>query len=552
MKAYQLKIQIEDSHPPIWRRVIVPGGLSFSQFSAVLNEVMGWCGFHLYSFEFKRLRKRIEEVGDEDFAGLDGYEVLDAAQTQIELYLDSEEVFTYIYDFGDNWEHKITVEKVLDGYDKNYARVVQYKGNTPMEDCGGIYGYYHMVDVLKNPEAPEYEEIMEWTGGEPFVEYDQEEVNKRLEELGMNRSEKADEYSLYEIFASYQKRDLTEIAKLHHLQGYSKYRKEQLQEFLVRGLIDPDVMRRYFKYINDNEFQLLEEGHLIIDTDEAEKYAYLIEGGYVGCTDKIFSSEVIVPLEVKAAYAQYFETGWEKERKSDWGLLSHLNAAAMLNGVCPVEKALELYRFNTKEPADKLQVRCLYEDVPENKKSFIIKESKLILKEVEGKTEALLSEQGGVSFYMPTLNEAETLGSEGHFPFDRYMNELKDYFINVGGEEKEDADKLCYVIQYLFRNGAGIHEVVEFLEEEYTGYEEMVCNEKIAKAFFDKVEDVWRHTRMILYRGHHPAELLPQQEKQAEDNIIPFPVSGQQKVYPNDPCPCGSGKKYKYCCGKKK
>jgi hypothetical protein len=24
----------------------------------------------------------------------------------------------------------------------------------------------------------------------------------------------------------------------------------------------------------------------------------------------------------------------------------------------------------------------------------------------------------------------------------------------------------------------------------------------------------------------------------------------EQKVYPNDPCPCGSGKKYKKCCGK--
>ncbi len=42
MKAYQLKVQIKESHPPIWRRVIVPAGLSFSQLSVLLNEVMGW------------------------------------------------------------------------------------------------------------------------------------------------------------------------------------------------------------------------------------------------------------------------------------------------------------------------------------------------------------------------------------------------------------------------------------------------------------------------------------------------------------------------------
>ena len=46
MKAYQMKIAIKNSHPPIWRRFIVPAGLSFSQLSIVLNGVMGWCGYH--------------------------------------------------------------------------------------------------------------------------------------------------------------------------------------------------------------------------------------------------------------------------------------------------------------------------------------------------------------------------------------------------------------------------------------------------------------------------------------------------------------------------
>ncbi|MDO4677688.1 MAG: plasmid pRiA4b ORF-3 family protein, partial [Eubacteriales bacterium] len=51
MKAYQLKIQIKNSHPPIWRRLIVPAGLSFSQLAVILNEAMGWCGYHLFCFE---------------------------------------------------------------------------------------------------------------------------------------------------------------------------------------------------------------------------------------------------------------------------------------------------------------------------------------------------------------------------------------------------------------------------------------------------------------------------------------------------------------------
>ena len=66
MKAYQMKIMIKNSHPPIWRRFIVPAGLTFSQFGFILNEVMGWYGGHLSQFEFYHLGVVVEEIF-EDF-----------------------------------------------------------------------------------------------------------------------------------------------------------------------------------------------------------------------------------------------------------------------------------------------------------------------------------------------------------------------------------------------------------------------------------------------------------------------------------------------------
>lgn len=39
-----------------------------------------------------------------------------------------------------------------------------------------------------------------------------------------------------------------------------------------------------------------------------------------------------------------------------------------------------------------------------------------------------------------------------------------------------------------------------------------------------------------------------------ESNAAEVPKVGEpvkvQKIYPNDPCPCGSGKKYMKCCGR--
>lgn len=123
MKAYQLKIQIKNSHPPIWRRLIVPAGLSFSQLAVILNEAMGWCGCHLFCFEFYHLRIQVEDNVDEyDDFGWSDYEREEASETLIDTYLDTEEWFTYIYDFGDNWQHRVTVEKILEDYDEIMLR----------------------------------------------------------------------------------------------------------------------------------------------------------------------------------------------------------------------------------------------------------------------------------------------------------------------------------------------------------------------------------------------------------------------------------------------
>lgn len=65
MKAFQLKIVIKNSKPPIWRRLIVPAGITFSQLSMILNEAMGWCGDHLFEFEFYHLGLKVMEEADD-------------------------------------------------------------------------------------------------------------------------------------------------------------------------------------------------------------------------------------------------------------------------------------------------------------------------------------------------------------------------------------------------------------------------------------------------------------------------------------------------------
>lgn len=224
MKAYQMKIMIKNSHPPIWRRFIVPAGLTFSQLSFVLNEVMGWFGSHLSRFDFYHLGILVEE-NPEDMRWGDR-QILDAIDTPIEPFMDNEDWFTYIYDLGDHWEHRVEIEKILPEYEFDYPMVLKYKGNTPYEDCGGIYGYYKLLEILENPEDPRYEEMRDWVGELPQPEYDLEETNDMLKEYPLSEKPHApmsrteiyescwDGEPLYTIASAYGEETVREEASL--------------------------------------------------------------------------------------------------------------------------------------------------------------------------------------------------------------------------------------------------------------------------------------------------------------------------------------------------
>lgn len=639
MKAYQMKITIKNSHPPIWRRFIVPAGLSFSQLSVVLNEVMGWSGYHLFSFEFYKRMIRIEEEDEFDnFDRFDDSLVLDAACTLIEDHLDSEDRFTYIYDFGDDWRHAVIVEKVIDNYEHNYPVVLKFKGDTPFEDCGGIYGYYNMLEILQDPSDPEYEEIKEWTDNRINKIFDIERVNDVLEKLALgnqkskpmlqaqiydaclskgqgfkkiqvSKKRKAgsdssqnethapvshidhalddvaafiegmqggardmansllsdirieQEVSIRDILSDYTKQNLIDIARVHGLGGYSKLKKKQLVDFTVQSLLDKDVMCRYFTFLADDELEILKRysgKELMFAPEEDVILAHdLYEGGYCAITDM---DMIIVPKEVIQAAKINCDREWVKERRKALELFYYLNGAASLYGVCPIEKVLEIYRMYTGNRMDIFNVYSFSELIPHTRKNFICEGNKIIhgLLEADGLWKKIEQTQQNVPYYVPTKTEIETLGRDGYFPFDKYMEDLYEFLCEQCDEAPGDVYELCAVIQLGIRSGLHVEDVMILLDQ-YMYDDSLPVRKKAEKL----ITDVWYHTRMMCFRGGMPVN-APKGRVKAErsakasapsetgNNIVNFPVDVKKKIYPNDPCPCGSGKMYKMCCGRDK
>ncbi|MCB8964438.1 MAG: plasmid pRiA4b ORF-3 family protein [Bacteroidales bacterium] len=161
-RGFQFKIQIENiSHPPVWRKVIVPSHYSFTFFHFIIQDVFGWSHFHMYQFSPKGWGSYpiIKQISEDDF---ETGEALESTDTMLsDIFKKEGEKFTYIYDFGDDWKHTITLEKIL-SEEINQPVCIDGKGQCPPEDCGGSPGFENMKAILADSSHPEYEETKEW------------------------------------------------------------------------------------------------------------------------------------------------------------------------------------------------------------------------------------------------------------------------------------------------------------------------------------------------------------------------------------------------------
>ena len=157
--VYQLLITLDGVRPAVRRRVLVPADLSLAELHDVIQAAMGWQGYHLWRFDVGGV-----EYGrpiDGDF----GLPLADARYARLDAVAGRGNVLLYEYDFGDSWEHRVRVEKVLPREPGTaYPVCVLAERACPPEDCGGVWGYAELLDVLADPAHPERATMLEWLG----------------------------------------------------------------------------------------------------------------------------------------------------------------------------------------------------------------------------------------------------------------------------------------------------------------------------------------------------------------------------------------------------
>ena len=177
--VYQLKINLLEVEPPIWRCVLVSPDVTLGDLNYILQAAMGWTNSHLHQFtvcgmRFSDPRLELDEYNPhvQDEFGV----------TLAEAMPEVGDTLEFEYDLGDGWEHNVLLEAIVLAEPGTKYPICAAGGRAcPPEDCGGVGGYEEFLAAISDPDHEEHDDYLTWAGGAFDPEaFDVDKLNKRL------------------------------------------------------------------------------------------------------------------------------------------------------------------------------------------------------------------------------------------------------------------------------------------------------------------------------------------------------------------------------------
>ena len=608
--AIQFKIQIRDiKKPPVWRRIVIPGNFTFHDLHHTIQSAFGWWDEHLYQFQRHPFDGgwTVKEPDDEDDNW--GERPEDAHETNVLTFIQHMglEKFVYVYDFGDSWVHDITVEKIDQDADLDHPVCLAGKGACPPEDCGGPWGYEELKEEMDKDEINEFdlEEVneelegitagSEWSGDMIDSMWDEEnDMPRDIKEL--------EGKTLADLMENQYKGSLTDFAEEFEFDIDENISEDEFRKQYAQALKD-DVVR-VMSMLPISELKLLE--HLkknpkpgnTLDCYEDYCSKLMVIYGLAGeWWDEDENYYIWVPDDLwqmmKPHVEEVLADPHVQHRVTiENTILGLANLYGQVNLGFVEKELVRLGQVQTIEGA-KVAVSACMDD------SLLLKftqhQTGRLTDEPSEDTLLFLSPYG---WDMPSelddeIKKRESLAKDYHLftivevmyaavmPMPRIANPMHDAFFSLLTEDLNYNDwlasEICHGLWY-----REMHKYEEDFEEEDPGQyfrEEVLYDYDSSDSLFRKamklLDEYLNNMPHWQLKGHTPMEvhgLLSEEDKAVkrkrqesrsyhdDDYISPkdwmanlgvtMPIIAEKRPGRNDPCPCGSGKKYKSCCGR--
>lgn len=329
-----------------------------------------------------------------------------------------------------------------------------------------------------------------------------------------------------EQLSHYTKKELITLARIHHIQGYSKLNKTELAEKVLQILSKEETMLPLFLYLSKEETSLFTSLKPTKDFCLTRRLSML---GYCFLTGE---HTYVVPDNLSVSFL--FSADFQKKQEEMSLLMDVLSMGSMLYGCMPVSILTSIYCRYTNSSVTAGQIKKMVSKIPDCITPMILLDDLLIQKEVFAKDlyKKIQKCQGTISYYIPPKETCIHFARYGYFN-DSSTNRLALYLTkNLKTDSYKTRDILTKV-QSIFRQGGSLLDATEYLKKEYL-FSEDIPN----KTLMILLNNMFAQTRLLLNRGYTELEKI---------NLY---KTKKIKISPNSLCPCGSGKKYKKCCGK--
>lgn len=177
----QFLVELDEVKPRIWRCFQIRADATFADLHDAIQVACGWQNSHLFSFsESKSWCGFVagSPAEDEDMEE----RIPDATFVALESYFRNHKRCLYVYDYGDTWRHKVTLEATADESGAGFRRLLGGERAFPPEDCGGVSGYKECIKALRAEARRRLtendDELLRWLGTWRPEEFDLQRVAK--------------------------------------------------------------------------------------------------------------------------------------------------------------------------------------------------------------------------------------------------------------------------------------------------------------------------------------------------------------------------------------
>ena len=545
---YQLKITRKGTKPPVWRRCTVAADVTFAKMAAMLENLVQYPAGSPYEIEFFQKKVQIRENGDGE--AKNNFTLLNAGETETAELMDSEKWFTFRQYGADKEapEYRVDIEKKEEGTVEAPSIIKEVKG----EDDP-----YWMETPETENAAAETEVETAKTAEDVAAAV---EAAARVAEAAETATGSRRNPTVKDFLMSYRKEDLLSIAgELGlHCKGMAQ---EEIAAKVSAEVLKPEVMKANFLAADDQEvlaFEAAVQRKCFHVTDgEWATLEWLNDMGYLVSYSDDYAE---VPAEVVAVYNEINTPEFQTLRSQVNWLKDCLVMVSYLYVSAPAQTVYEMFKQKKGFDIGYDRFIELYHAIPEKACICELVDDQLILKSalINNIYKDIERRQGGRKFYIPSVEEVMDYSRNGYPTRSASYQKLGRFLMDEMKVSDAVKDQALFFIYKECSMDGRMSAIMENL-----GQKGIQFNDEQLEKFTKLIMDANNNTRMLEFRGYTPNEIsgavwpfATGKPHTAMPNsfvptAMPMQPASTRKIYPNDPCPCGSGKKYKKCCGRR-